>query len=225
MTSPSHLTQAPADFQLPLPLLYSSHISSMLDARRISSLHDMATRHWHHAHLPAPAPVDAVEELILAQHRANFDLWHEEDDARDPQATDAGIAKVKRAIDRLNQQRNDLVEQLDTSLLASAGNQNPEAPLHSESPGLIIDRLSILALKLFHTAEQVERPGTDQAHRLRNEDRLQILHAQRADLATCLEVLWTETLAGKRRFKLYRQLKMYNDPALNPVLYGARRIP
>lgn len=197
----------------------------MLDARRIAFLHDQATSHWHDASLPPPVPADAVEELILAQHRANFDLWHEEDDARDPQATDAGIARVKRAIDRLNQQRNDLVEQLDTALLAFAGEQDPEAPLHSESPGLIIDRLSILALKLFHTAEQTERPGTDHAHRSRNESRLEILHAQRSDLAQCLDVLWTETLAGRRRFKLYRQLKMYNDPALNPVLYGIRRIP
>lgn len=195
----------------------------MLDARRISELHDLATAHWHDTHLPSATPSSPLEELILEQHRANFDLWHEEDDARDPQATDAGVARVKRAIDALNQRRNDLVEQLDGSLLQTAGEQNPQAPLNSETPGLIIDRLSILALKIFHTAEQTERPGTDEGHRSRNRDRLKILEAQRADLAQCLESLWAETLDGRRRFKLYKQLKMYNDPALNPVLYGNRR--
>ena len=89
--------------------------------------------------------------LALAQHRANFDLWHEEDKARDPAATDAEIAAVKHAIDGLNQRRNDLVEKIDELLLTLAGEQNPDAPLHSETPGLMIDRLSILALKIYHT--------------------------------------------------------------------------
>jgi hypothetical protein len=156
-------------------------------------------------------------ELTLAQHRANFDLWHQEDAARDPLATDATIAQVKHAIDALNQQRNDLVEQLDALLIGTV-TQNPNAPLHSETPGLIVDRLSILALKIFHTEEQLHRSTPE--HQARNRDRLALLISQRDDLAACLNDLWSEIAAGTRRFNLYRQLKMYNDPDLNPVLYS-----
>lgn len=191
----------------------------MLHARRIAHLHDLATAVWHRAATPPPTPASDFEALVISQHRANFDLWHQEDAARDPQADDAGIARTKRAIDVLNQRRNDLAEQLDAQLQQIAGSQASEAPLHSESPGLIIDRLSILALKLFHTAEQIQRPEVDEAHRARNHLRLATLQAQRADLVDCLDLLWREVLAGTRRFKLYRQLKMYNDPTLNPVLY------
>jgi hypothetical protein len=159
---------------------------------------------------------------ILAQHRANFDLWHQEDLARDMSATAENIATVKHAIDRLNQDRNDLVETIDETLLCSLPAQNSTAPLNSEPPGLIIDRLSILALKIYHTDEEAHRESaTDSdAHRRRNLRRLVVLQEQRTDLADCLDTLWQQVLAGERRFKLYRQMKMYNDPQLNPVLYG-----
>jgi hypothetical protein len=161
-------------------------------------------------------------ELALSQHRANFDLWHEEDKARDPHATNAEIAAVKHAIDRLNQQRNDLVEKIDESLLVLAGEQNPGAPLHSETPGMMIDRLSILALKIYHTREEARRETATEVHRARNAARLTVLEEQRRDLAECLNDLWNEVIAGTRRFKLYRQMKMYNDPELNPMVYGRR---
>jgi len=129
---------------------------------------------------------------------------------------------VKRRIDQTNQRRNDLAEQLDGSLLAWLEAQrlpNAEAPLHSESPGLMIDRLSILALKVFHTREETERAEAPSGHKDRNRDRLAILEEQRNDLAACLAALWQQTLSGTRRFKLYRQMKMYNDAALNPAIY------
>jgi len=132
------------------------------------------------------------------------------------------LADVKRRIDATNQLRNDLAEDLDRALinwLAPQGLPNPEAPLHSESPGLMIDRLSIQALKIYHTCEECERPGAAEGHAERNRDRLAILEEQRADLAVCLDALWQETVAGTRKFKLYRQLKMYNDPSLNPAIY------
>jgi hypothetical protein len=157
--------------------------------------------------------------LAVAQHRANFDLWHEEDKARDPGASDAEITSVKHAIDRLNQQRNDLVEKMDGMLLTEAGEQNAAAPLNSETPGLIIDRLSILALRIFHTREEAQRESATEAHRQKNAARLAVLEEQRSDLAGCLDALWAEVQARTRRFKLYRQMKMYNDPELNPVLY------
>ena len=96
---------------------------------------------------------------------------------------------------------------------------NPDSALNSESPGLIIDRLSILALKIYHTREEAERHDASPGHAERNSDRLRILVEQRADLGHCLDSLWRDTLAGRRRFKLYRQMKMYNDPTLNPAIY------
>ncbi|MGA7155499.1 MAG: DUF4254 domain-containing protein [Acidobacteriaceae bacterium] len=189
----------------------------MLNASHIVALHDQSTGHGHNPSLTAPLPDSPFDQLILDQHQANYDLWHREDEARDPSASDHTIVEVKHDIDRLNQRRNDLAEQIDLALLELAPD-NPSAPLNSESPGLIIDRLSILALKIFHTEEQLHRSTPDHQHR--NHSRLLVLTEQRNDLAACLDVLWTDVLAGRRRFKLYRQLKMYNDPTLNPVLYS-----
>jgi hypothetical protein len=210
----------------------------MIDAHQIIRSQDLATHQWHdpaphhpdephqHPHetdgslLALGTPNDSFMAVILAQHRANFDLWHQEDMARDMSATAENIATVKHAIDRLNQSRNDLVEKIDEMLLNSLSSQNCDAPLNSEPPGLIIDRLSILALKIYHTREEAQRETATNAHRHRNESRLAILEEQRKDLADCLDALWKQVLAGERRFKLYRQMKMYNDPQLNPVLYG-----
>jgi len=205
----------------------------MLSAQQIVELQDQRTRAWHQEPYgssdEAAAAQDAAElwlRSVARQHRANFDLWHIEDEARAPGVTDAELAAVKRRIDQTNQRRNDLAEELDSALLAwlePQGLPSPSAPLNSESPGLIIDRLSILALKIYHTREEAERADAPPGHAARNRDRLAILEDQRAGLAGCLDALWRETLAGTRRFKLYRQLKMYNDPSLNPAIY--RKLP
>lgn len=196
----------------------------MLSAFAIAAMQDERTRTWHETKRTVNDAADLMG-VAEAQHRANFDLWHEEDKARDPDASSAEIAAVKHAIDRLNQQRNDLVEELDTRLLELAAEQNISAPLHSETPGLIIDRLSILALKIYHTEEETRRQSATEAHRQKNQARLAVLRQQRDDLAGCLDALWAEVLAGTRQFKLYRQMKMYNDPDLNPVLYHSARTP
>lgn len=205
----------------------------MLSAEAIVELHDRLTHAWH----STPADGSGVLETgtntavasdanwlraVASQHRTNFLLWHIEDEARTPGATDTDLAGVKRRVDTTNQLRNDLAEQLDRALLAwlePRALPAPEAPLHSESPGLIIDRLSILALKIYHTREEAERTDAPAGHSTRNHERLAILDEQRADLAGCLDALWRDTLNGTRRFKLYRQLKMYNDPLLNPAIY------
>ena len=195
----------------------------MLNLTDIPTLHDRLTARWHQEAFEIWwPPADGWTSLVARQHLANFELWHTEDEARTPGATDADLARVKRRIDATNQRRNDLSEQIDQMLLDSlAAHDLPsaDAPLHSESPGLMIDRLSILALKLFHTREEMERADAPEGHMARNQERLAILGEQRGDLAECLDRLWEDTLAGTRRFKLYRQLKMYNDPSLNPAVY------
>jgi hypothetical protein len=208
--------------------------AGVLSAEQIVNLQDRETRAGHQAAEaskvklvpilnPKPEPDSDWLELVGRQHRANFELWHIEDEARAPGATDAELAAVKRRVDQTNQRRNDLVEGLDRALLAwlePQGLPQPDAALNSESPGLMIDRLSILALKIYHSRKEAERADAPEGHAARNLARLAILEEQRADLAACLDALWRETLAGKRRFKLYRQLKMYNDPSLNPAIYS-----
>jgi hypothetical protein len=206
------------------PAVWAAGTALLLDAGAVTNLHDQCTRLWH----IAPGEATAVGEAdwlaaVARHHRANFELWHIEDEARVPGASDAELARVKRRVDETNQLRNDLTEELDRRLLGwlePKGLPRSAAPLNSESPGLIIDRLSILALKIYHTREETSREDAPHGHVDRNRDRLAILEQQRADLAGCLDALWRETLAGKRRFKLYRQLKMYNDPSLNPAIYG-----
>jgi hypothetical protein len=199
----------------------------MLGAKEIVNLQNRLTALWHgSADARDASTADAWIDLVARQHRANFDLWHIEDEARAPGATDAELAQVKRRVDSTNQRRNDLAEELDRTLIAWLNERrlpNCDAPLNSESPGLMIDRLSILALKIWHMREEAERAGAAPGRGERNRDRLAILEEQRGDLTHCLDRLWTETLAGTRRFKLYRQLKMYNDPDLNPAIYGRKQ--
>ena len=196
----------------------------MLSAKEIVDLHSLRTCEWHRSpgESGSSQPHSEWLSLVARQHRANFDLWHIEDEARTPGATDAQIAAVKRRIDTTNQLRNDLAEEVDRFLLAwlePRGFPRPQAPMNSESPGLIIDRLSILSLKIFHTRQETERADAPPGHGPRNLQRLAVLEEQRSDLASCLDDLWRETLAGSRRFKVYRQFKMYNDPSLNPAIY------
>ena len=199
----------------------------MVSADEIVALQDRLTRQWHESAnmQESPIPLDSAAWLdrMALQHRANFDLWHIEDEARAPRVTDAELAAVKRRIDRTNQRRNDLTEELDKTLLAwlaERGLPKNSASLNSESPGLIIDRLSILALKIYHTREEMGRLDAPEGHAERNRERLEVLEEQRADLAACLDALWRDTVSGVRCFKLYRQMKMYNDPSLNPAIYG-----
>jgi len=195
----------------------------MLDALLIVRMQDEMTTALHEIEneIAFETGADGLVALAMAQHRANFELWHEEDKARVPDVPDSEIVRVKHSIDVLNQRRNDLVEKMDLWLIDRLA-QDSVAPLHSETPGLMIDRLSILALKIYHTREETHRMSATAEHRSRNVDRLALLEEQRDDLAGCLDVLWSEVLAGKRRFKLYRQMKMYNDPELNPAVYGQR---
>ena len=198
-------------------------LSTLVDARAIVLLQDGRTRLWHQVR-QEPVRDESLEALVEAQHAANFVLWHAEDEARRPSAGDAAIAAVKREIDRVNQVRNDMTEQIDAWLLAhiKEAGMTQGGEQHSETPGMMMDRLSILSLKLFHTQEELDRAAAPPGHRERNAERLATLQEQRNDLAGCLDRVWTQVCAGERYFKQYRQLKMYNDPELNPVLYRGK---
>ena len=178
-------------------------------------------------HVKAPEP-DYNEEsdfpsLVSMQHYVNFELWHQEDMARDPDAPDSKIAAVKRSIDVLNQRRNDMIEQIDQYLLDVLQNKKikytSETEMNSETPGSIIDRLSINALKIYHMDEEIQRLDVTDEHQKKCSGKLSILHEQRNDLKKSLEKLLDDLSNGKKRLKIYQQMKMYNDENLNPVLY------
>ena len=166
-------------------------------------------------------------QLVCEEHQNNYLLWHEEDIARDPSVSELQIAAVKRNIDGWNQKRNDGIEQLDDALvdrlLARRTVVLPGAPLNTETPGSVIDRLSILALRIYHMEEQAERPDVDESHRSKAVGRLSVLYEQHRDLARALGELVDDIFSGSKRLKVYRQFKMYNDPALNPRIYAAAR--
>jgi hypothetical protein len=180
---------------------------------------------WHRSPYEFSEDRD-FKNSIDGQHWANFLLWHEEDLARDPDTTDRIIAQVKRNIDKLNQQRNDLIEQLDEYLLShlqTVAVPSADAQINSETPGSIIDRLSINALKIFHMEEQANRADAAEDHRQRCQAKLFVLKEQRSDLGNSLSQLWEDLLQGRKQMKVYRQMKMYNDATLNPVLYRRSR--
>jgi hypothetical protein len=197
----------------------------MIEVKAITKLHRLTVERWHREEMDNP--YDGFLEAVCRQHQFNYLLWHQEDLARDPAASDATIAAVKRAIDRLNQQRNDAIETLDDRLLSQLAAwgavPRPRARLNTETPGGAIDRLSILALRIYHMDQQAQRPDAAEAHRLRAADRLVILHEQHNDLSMSLARLLADVLAGRKRLKVYRQFKMYNDPAMNPYLYAEKK--
>jgi hypothetical protein len=181
--------------------------------------------------------VGSIWYWIQANHQNNHQLWNEEDLARRTTVGAEEIAANKRAIDRLNQARNDATERVDELLLVMLGwvkeeSARSDAPmvwvpagarLHSETIGSMIDRLSILALKIFAMRAQTQRTDVEQAHIQSSQVKLDKLSQQRQDLAQCLDNLLTEARSGKAYFKIYRQFKMYNDPRWNPVLVAEQK--
>lgn len=189
-----------------------------LPAGEIVRRHIEWTARWHETSTPPETgvPWNAIER----NHRMNFDLWHEEDVARREDLSLERVRDTKRAIDCCNQARNDAVEQMDVWLLGQLPPPNPESPLHSETPGMIIDRLSILSLKVYHMRLEAGRKSATEEHRRKCAGKCGVLEEQLTDLKNCLEELLAQLQSGARRFKIYRQLKMYNDASLNPQLYN-----
>ena len=166
-------------------------------------------------------------QLVELNHRYNCLLWDEEDLARRQHVPDTEIAANKRAIDGFNQKRNDAVERIDETLLDAFAKveRKPGARLNSETAGSMVDRLSILSLKTHHMRLQTVRIDVDQAHIDNCSARLVRFLEQRRDLAGCFDRLVAESARGDAWFKIYRQFKMYNDPNLNPAVYGEKRQP
>lgn len=175
------------------------------------------TRRWHEG--PTPPEAGSPLALVEQNHRMNFDLWHEEDVARRDDLGAERVRQAKRAIDRCNQARNDAIERLDHWFLEQLPPQGGDIPLHSETPGMMIDRLSILALKIYHMEIEAARASASAEHRRKCADKCVVLGEQLADLKRCFQELLDQLQAGARRFKIYRQFKMYNDASLNPHLY------
>lgn len=194
--------------------------STLPSSGRIAGLHRRSVESWH---LGLQVSSDSIyEQLVLTQHRFNYDLWHEEDQARIPDAPDETIARVKRNIDKLNQGRNDAIERIDEEILNNIIRPTKNAEMSSETAGGMIDRLSIIALRIYHMAEQVKRKDAGIEHVQKCKAKLKTLKTQQKDLSACLQRLLTGIEKGTRLFKVYRQFKMYNDPSLNPALYSRR---
>ena len=174
------------------------------------------------ATLVNPYPVGGINHTLVAKNWIDDVQWHLEDIIRDPDINPEEALALKRRIDKSNQDRTDLVEEIDSYFREHFAGVNvlPNATINTESPAWAIDRLSILALKIYHMREQVQREDVDQEHRQRCEDKLQILLEQRTDLITAIDQLLDDISAGRKYMKVYRQMKMYNDPSTNPILYG-----
>jgi len=210
----------------PWPILEPEHLSEPIDrvdsvdVPRLLALQERKTGEWHQTSF-VPSGTGLLE-LIEEEHRCNFELWHDEDKARRDDQGYEFVYRAKRNIDHWNQRRNDCIERIDI-WFAERSPAFPEGtPMNSETPGMIIDRLSILALKEYHMAEEAERPGAPEAQRARSQEKLSIIRQQRSNLASALDEMLALIARGTRGFRVYYQFKMYNDPALNPEIYRNR---
>lgn len=174
---------------------------------------------------PNPYVEGTIEHTLFAKNWIDVVQWHLEDLIRDPQIDPVEAVVLKRRIDISNQNRTDLVEDIDTYFLNLYSSVTPaaDATINTESPAWAIDRLSILAVKLYHMLEQVERTDVDEAHKAKCSAKLAVLREQRIDLITAISQLLDDFEAGRKYMKVYRQMKMYNDPSTNPVLYGSKK--
>lgn len=171
-----------------------------------------------------PYERDSIENRLYLKCWIDTVQWHFEDIIRDPHIDPIEALALKRRIDRSNQDRTDLVEQIDSYFRQKYSDVNvlPDARINTESPAWAIDRLSILALKIYHMKEQAERTDASDEHRQKCQTKLNVLLEQQVDLGTAIDQLLEDIAAGRKYMKVYRQMKMYNDPSTNPVLYNQK---
>lgn len=171
-----------------------------------------------------PYPLKSIEYYLYLKNWIDTVQWHFEDIIRDPQINPAEALVLKRRIDKSNQDRTDLVELIDSYFLDKYKDIVPKAnaTINTESPAWAIDRLSILALKIYHMRQETERADTTDEHRTVCQAKLNVLLEQQKDLSEAIDQLIEDIEAGRKYMKVYKQMKMYNDPSLNPVLYGGK---
>lgn len=181
---------------------------------------------WDDVDHPIENPYEpgSLDHLLYHKNWIDTVQWHLEDIIRDPQIDPVAALAIKRRIDKSNQDRTDMVEYIDSYLLDKYRDvePRPDARLNTETPAWAIDRLSILALKIYHMAREAERTDVGDAHRAACRKKLDVLLAQQVDLSGAIEELIGDIEAGRKYMKTYKQMKMYNDPALNPVLYAKK---
>ncbi|WP_294823962.1 DUF4254 domain-containing protein [uncultured Flavobacterium sp.] len=172
-----------------------------------------------------PYPKDQIEHLLYAKNWVDTVQWHYEDIVRNPDIDPAAALVLKRKIDASNQVRTDMVEYIDSYFLQKYSSVQPKAgaKINSESPAWAIDRLSILALKIYHMSEEATRPDASPEHRQKCQEKLNVLLEQKKDLSTAIDDLLTDIENGDKFMKVYKQMKMYNDEELNPVLYQNKK--
>lgn len=199
-------------------------------AEKCNKIFDEATAAYHvtdhvDAAEPRPYAEGSIEATLHAKNWIDAVQWHLEDIIRDPKIDPVEALAIKRRIDRSNQDRTDMVEELDTYFreLYKEVKALPDATINTESPAWALDRLSILALKIYHMQAEVARKDASAEHIARCQAKLNVLLEQRQDLTQAIDTLLDDIAAGRKYMKVYRQMKMYNDPDTNPVLYGAQK--
>ena len=172
-----------------------------------------------------PYDRDSIENRLYLKCWIDTVQWHLEDIIRDPHIDPVEALNLKRRIDRSNQDRTDLVEQIDSYFRMIYNDVKPlaDATIHTESPAWAVDRLSILALKIYHMKEQVDRSDASDEHIDKCQKKLNVLLEQQVDLGTAIDQLLDDIKAGRKYMKVYRQMKMYNDPSTNPILYANKK--
>lgn len=172
-----------------------------------------------------PYEKGSLEAIFYDKNWVDAVQWHLEDIIRDPEIDPREALELKRRIDRSNQVRTDMVEDIDTWFRDQYKDvvTLPEATINTESPAWALDRLSILALKIWHMREQAERTDASEEHLAKSRAKLAVLLEQREDLTSAIDTLLEDIAAGRKYMKVYRQMKLYNDPATNPVLYAKKK--
>lgn len=195
-----------------------------LKANSIVSIFRQSVVDWHNKKTANPFPPDSVESILYSKNQIDTIQWHVEDEIRRPDLPDQELVGFKRQIDELNQERTDIVEILDDRISSEFQNVPKKygARMNSETPAWLIDRMSILELKIYHMEEQTQRKDVDENHILACKRKLEVLLEQRKDLSQCLDELLEDLKNGDKFYKVYRQMKMYNDQNLNPSLYSKK---
>ena len=201
----------------------------MTFTEQCNSIFNQAIRDYHltdcvDTPINNPYQRDSIDHILYTKCWIDTVQWHLEDIIRDPAIDPVAALALKRRIDRSNQERTDLVEQIDSYFYTMYSDTQPtdSATINTESPAWAVDRLSILALKIYHMQEQVRRTDATDEHKAKCQAKLDILLQQRADLSLAIDQLLDDFANGRKYMKVYKQMKMYNDPSTNPILYGKK---